>query len=76
MAWIDPDKHWPKNKRTYQAWDSSVQSTTRSTLSSSELVQRAPIFTDKSLYPITGILYRSLEESKPHTGQFQPQSWL
>ena len=66
MAWIDPDNHWPKNKRTYQARDSSVQSATRSTSSSSELVQRAPRFTDKSLHPITGSLSRRLEESKPH----------
>ena len=53
MAWIDPDNHWPKKKRTYQARDSSVQSATSSTLSSSELVQRAPRFTDKSLHPIS-----------------------
>ena len=67
MAWIDPDNHWPKKKRTYQARDSSVQSATRSTLSSSELIQRSPRFTDKSLHHITGSLSRSLEESKPHS---------
>ena len=66
MAWNDPDNHCPKKKRTYQARDSSVQSATRSTFSSFELMQRAPRFTDKSLRPITGILSRSLEESKPH----------
>ena len=66
MAWIDPDNHWPKKKRTYQARDSSVQSATRSKSSSSELMQRATRFTDKSLHPITGSLSRSLEESKPH----------
>ena len=66
MAWIDPDNHWPKKKCTYQARDSSVQSATRSTSSYSELMQRAPIFTDKSLHPFTVILSRRLEESKPH----------
>ena len=66
MAWIDPDNHWPKNKRTYQALDSSVQSPTHSAFSSSDFMQRAPIFTDKSLHPITGSLSRRLEESKPH----------
>ena len=66
MAWIDPDNHWPKNKRTYQARDSSVQYATCSTLSSSELIQRAPRFTNNSLHPITGSLSRRLEESKPH----------
>ena len=66
MAWIDPDNHWTKKKRTYQARDSSVQSATHSKSSSSELMQRAPRFTDKSLHPITGSLSRRLEESKPH----------
>ena len=66
MAWIDPNKHWPKKKRTYQARDSSVQSATRSTLSSSELIERATRFTDKSLHPITGSLSWRLEVSKPH----------
>ena len=66
MAWIDPDNHWPKKKCTYQARDSSVQSATLSTSPSSESIQRAPIFTDKSLHPITGSLSRRLEESKPH----------
>ena len=66
MAWIDPDNHWPQKKHTYQARDSSVQSATRSTSSSSELMQRAPRFTDKYLHTITGSLYRRLEESKPH----------
>ena len=61
MAWIDPDKHWPKKKRTYQARDSSVQSATRSTSSSSDCMQRAPRFTYKSLHPINGILSRCLE---------------
>ena len=61
MAWIDPDNHWPKKKHTYQARDSSVASATRSTLSSSEFMQRAPRFTGKSLHPITGSLYRRLE---------------
>ena len=41
-------------------------SATRSTSSSSELIQRAPRFTDKSLHPINGRLSRRLEESKPH----------
>ena len=41
-------------------------SASRSASSSSELVQRAPRFTDKSLHPITGSLSRCLEESKPH----------
>ena len=66
MAWIDPDNHCPKKKRTYQAWDSSVASANCSTSFSSEFVQRAPRFTDKSLHPITGSLSRRLEESKPH----------
>ena len=43
-----------------------VISATRSTFSSSELIQRAPRFTDKSLHPINGRLSRRLEESKPH----------
>ena len=64
MAWIDPDNHWPKKKRTYQARDSSVASATCSKISSSDFMQRAPRFTDKSLHPITGILSQSLEESK------------
>ena len=42
MAWIDPDNHWPSKKRTYQAQDSSVAYKTRSTLSSSNFMQRAP----------------------------------
>ena len=62
MAWIDPDNHWPKNKLTYQARDSSVQSATRSKFSSYEFMQRAPRFTDKSLHLITGSLSRRLEE--------------
>ena len=62
MAWIDPDNHWPKKKRTYQARDSSVASATRSTLSSSDFMQRAPIFTYKSLHPITVSLSRRLEQ--------------
>ena len=66
MAWIDPDNHWPKKKHTSQSRDSSVQSATRSTSSSSDLIQRAPKFTDKSLHPIIGSLSRRLEESKPH----------
>ena len=66
MAWIDTDNHWPKKKRTYQARYSSVASTTRSTLSSSDFMKMAPRFTDKSLHPITGSLCRRLEESKPH----------
>ena len=41
-------------------------SATLGTLSSSELIQRAPRFTDKSLHPITGSLSQRLEESKPH----------
>ena len=61
MAWIDPDNHWPKKKCTYQARDSSVASATRSTSSSSDFMQRAPIFTDKSLHPITGSLSWRLE---------------
>ena len=61
MTWIDPDNHWPKKKRTYQARDSSVSSATRSTLSSYYFMQRAPIFTDKYLHPITGSLSRRLE---------------
>ena len=66
MAWIDPDNHWPKNKLTYQARDSSVQSATCITSYSSDFMQRAPRFTDKSLHPITGSLHRRLEESKLH----------
>ena len=66
MAWIDPDIHWPKKKRTYQSRGSLVQSATHSTSSSSELIQRAPIFTHKSLYHITGSLSWRSEESKPH----------
>ena len=66
MAWIDPDNHWPKKKHTYQARDSSVQSATRSTSSSSELMQKAHRFTDMSMHPITGSLSCRLEESKPH----------
>ena len=66
MTWIDPDNHWPKKKRTYQARDISVQSATRSTLSSSDFMQRAHRFTDKYLHPITGSPSRRLEESKPH----------
>ena len=41
-------------------------SATCSKSSSSELIQMAPRFTDKSLHPITGSLSRRLEESKPH----------
>ena len=41
MDWIDSDNHCPKKKRTYQTWDSSVQSATRSTSSSSDFMQRA-----------------------------------
>ena len=66
MDWIESDNHWPKNKSTHQARDSSVASATRSTFSSSNFMQRAPRFTDKSLHPITGSLCRRLEESKPH----------
>ena len=66
MAWIDPDNHWPKKKRTYQDRDSSVQSATRSTSSYSDFMQMGPRFTDKYLHPITRILSWSLEESKPH----------
>ena len=66
MAWIDPDNHWPKNKLTYQARDSSVQSATCSTSYSSDFMQRAPRFTDKYLNSITGSLSRRLEESKTH----------
>ena len=63
MAWIDPDDHGPKKKRTYQAQDSSVASTTCNTLYFSDFIQRAPRCTDKSLHPITGSLCRRLEES-------------
>ena len=66
MAWINPDNHWPKKRRTYQARDSSFASATFSTSSSSEFMKRAHRFTDKSLHPITGSLCRRLEESKPH----------
>ena len=66
MACICPDNHCPKKKHTYQVWDISVQSATCSTSSSSELMQRVPRFTDKSLHPITGSLCRRVEESKPH----------
>ena len=67
MAWTDPDNHWPNKKHTYQARDSSVASATCSTLSSSDFMQRAPIFTEKSLHTITGSLCRRLEDSKPHS---------
>ena len=66
MACIDPDNRGPKKKRTHEARDSSVQSANRRTLSSSDLMQRAPIFTDKSLHPITRSLSWRSEESKPH----------
>ena len=66
MSWIDYYNHGLKKKRTYQTRDISVQSATRSTSSSSELMQRAPRFTDKYMHPITGSLSRRLEESKPH----------
>ena len=66
MAWIDPDNHWPKKKRTYQARDVSVASATCIKSFSSDFIQREPRFTDNSLHPITGSLFRRLEESKPH----------
>ena len=61
MACIDLDNHWPKKKCPYQARDSSVASATRSKFSSSEFMQTAPSFTNKSLHPITGSLYRRLK---------------
>ena len=62
MDWIDPDNYWPKKKHTYQDRDSSVAYATRITLSSSDFMQRAPIFTYKSLHPINGSLSRRLEQ--------------
>ena len=69
LAWIDQDTYWPKKKRSYQASNQSVTSTSvtlRSNESTCTIIKRAPRFTDQSLCPINGSLNHRLEEHRSH----------
>ena len=70
LAWIDSENYWPKKKCAYQHKACSVDSTSSTTRStntvSSDFINRALRFTEKSLCPLSSNIRVRLQEYDTH----------